>query len=104
MEKTHWQEAAMKIYRIDQTLISLEQMPQEGNGTLVLLTSEELDKNPSLAGLEGILRHTPPAHPHRGDHRLRLPTHRDPGGAVRRQRSGPYHGAASGAGKAAHAA
>ena len=51
----------MKIYRIDQTLISLEQMPQEGNGTLVLLTSEELDKNPSLAGLEGILRHTPPA-------------------------------------------
>ena len=49
----------MKIYRIDQTLISLEQMPQEGNGTLVLLTSEELDKNPSLAGLEGILRRRP---------------------------------------------
>ena len=34
----------MKIYRIGQTLAALEQMPETGEGTLVLLTSEELDK------------------------------------------------------------
>lgn len=49
----------MKIYRIGQTLAALEQMPETGEGTLVLLTSEELDKCTSLPGLEGTLHHTP---------------------------------------------
>lgn len=56
----------MKIYRIGQTLTSLDQIPQNGEGTLILLTSEELDKCPSLPGLEGILHHTPPARDARG--------------------------------------
>lgn len=36
----------MKIYRIGQTLAALEQMPETGEGTLVLLTSEELANVP----------------------------------------------------------
>ena len=66
MKKTHWQEAAMNIYRIGQTLTALEQMPETGEGTLVLLTSEELDKCTSLPGLEGTLHHTPLARDARG--------------------------------------
>ena len=56
----------MKIYRIGQTLAALEQMPETGEGTLVLLTSEELDKCTSLPGLEGTLHHTPLARDARG--------------------------------------
>lgn len=56
----------MKIYRIGQTLTSLEKMPEDGEDTLILLTSEELDKCPSLPGLEGILQHTPPARDAKG--------------------------------------
>ncbi len=66
-EETHWQEAAMKIYRIGQTLAALEQMPETGEGTLVLLTSEELDKCTSCRDWRVLLHHTPA-----GPGRLRL--------------------------------
>ena len=44
-----------------QKLTLLDREPQDGEPAVVLLTSEELDQHPVLAGLETTLHHLPPA-------------------------------------------
>ncbi len=51
----------MDIYRLGQALTVLEREPQAGEQVLVLLTSEELAKQPRVPGLEQTLIHMPPA-------------------------------------------
>lgn len=51
----------MYIYGLGQSLTLLEGAPAPGTAAVYLLTSEELDRNPQLPGLEGVLRHTPSA-------------------------------------------
>ena len=51
----------MYQYRIGPTLVPLEEDPAPEDSVLVLLTSEELARNPVLLGLEQTLIHTPPA-------------------------------------------
>ena len=51
----------MYIYGLGQSLTLLEGVPAPGTAAVCLLTSEELDRNPRLPGLEEVLRHTPSA-------------------------------------------
>lgn len=51
----------MYIYGLGQSLTLLEGAPAPGTAAVYLLTSEELDRNPRLPGLEEVLRHTPSA-------------------------------------------
>lgn len=51
----------MYTYGLGQSLALLEGPPAAGMGAVYLLTSQELDRNPKLPGLEGVLRHTPTA-------------------------------------------
>ena len=51
----------MVTYIIGQKLTLLDREPQDGEPAVVLLTSEELDQHPVLAGLETTLHHLPPA-------------------------------------------
>ena len=51
----------MDIYAIEQKLTMLDREPPAGEPALVLLTSEELDQHPVLAGLDATLHHLPPA-------------------------------------------
>ena len=51
----------MYSYSIGERLVMLDRQPRAGQRVLVLLTSEELDRQPSLPGLEEVLHHTPPA-------------------------------------------
>ena len=51
----------MYVYGLGQSLTLLEGMPASGTAAVYLLTSEELDRNPKLPGLEEVLRHTPSA-------------------------------------------
>lgn len=51
----------MYTYGLGQSLTLLEGPPAAGMGAVYLLTSQELDRNPKLPGLEGVLRHTPTA-------------------------------------------
>lgn len=51
----------MYLYSLGQSLTLLEGAPPEGTAAVCLLTSEELDQNPRLPGLEGVLHHTPSA-------------------------------------------
>lgn len=51
----------MVTYIIGQKLTLLDREPQAGEPAVVLLTSEELDQHPVLAGLETTLHHLPPA-------------------------------------------
>lgn len=96
----------MYSYSIGERLVLLDRPPRAEEQVLTLLTSEELDRQPSLPGLEEVLHHTPPArdarvckaevrrdclcgthrhpaaHQRRGTHRIRLSAHPRPGGAV----------------------
>lgn len=51
----------MYLYSLGQSLAPLEGAPPAGTAAVFLLTSEELDRNPALPGLEGVLHHTPSA-------------------------------------------
>ena len=51
----------MYVYGLGQSLTLLEGAPAPGMAAVYLLTSEELDRNPRLPGLEKVLRHTPTA-------------------------------------------
>ena len=51
----------MYVYGLGQSLTLLEGDPAPGMAAVYLLTSEELDRNPRLPGLEEVLRHTPSA-------------------------------------------
>ena len=51
----------MYWYEIESNLIPLEQEPPPERPAVVLLTSEELFRQPQLSGLERALRHTPAA-------------------------------------------
>ena len=51
----------MYVYGLGQSLTLLEGEPAPGTAAVYLLTSEELDRNPQLPGLEEVLRHTPSA-------------------------------------------
>lgn len=51
----------MYVYGLGQSLTLLEGAPAPGMAAVYLLTSEELDHNPRLPGLEKVLRHTPTA-------------------------------------------
>ena len=51
----------MYVYGLGQSLTLLEAPPAPGTAAVFLLTSEELDRNPRLPGLEGVLHHTPGA-------------------------------------------
>ena len=51
----------MYVYGLGQSLTLLEGAPAPGMAAVYLLTSEELDRNPRLPGLEEVLRHTPTA-------------------------------------------
>lgn len=51
----------MYVYGLGQSLTLLEGAPAPGMAAVYLLTSEELDRNPRLPGLEKVLRHTPGA-------------------------------------------
>ena len=51
----------MYIYGLGQSLTPLEEAPAPGTAAVYLLSSEELDRNPRLPGLEQVLHHTPGA-------------------------------------------
>ena len=51
----------MYIYGLGQSLTPLEEAPAPGTAAVYLLSSEELDRNPRLPGLEQVLHHTPSA-------------------------------------------
>lgn len=51
----------MYIYSLGQSLTLLEGTPAPGTAAVYLLSSKELDRNPQLPGLEGVLHHTPSA-------------------------------------------
>lgn len=51
----------MYLYGLGQSLTLLESAPPPDTAAVCLLTSEELDRNPRLPGLEGVLHHTPSA-------------------------------------------
>ena len=51
----------MYIYGLGQSLTPLEEAPAPGMAAVYLLSSEELDRNPRLPGLEQVLHHTPGA-------------------------------------------
>lgn len=51
----------MYIYNLGQSLTLLTGAPAPGTAAVYLLSSEELDRNPQLPGLEGVLHHTPSA-------------------------------------------
>ncbi len=51
----------MDTYLIGQTLTPLTRQPEPGEAVLLLLTSDELAKQPAVPGLEHVLHHTPPA-------------------------------------------
>ena len=51
----------MDTYLIGQTLIPLTRQPEPGEEILILLTSDELVKQPLICGLEHVLHHTPSA-------------------------------------------
>lgn len=51
----------MYQYNITKGLTAFEGMPEQEECTLLLLTSEELDRLPNLPGLEPVLSHTPNA-------------------------------------------
>lgn len=64
----------MYQYRISSTLTMFEGTPEPGERVLILLTSEELERKPFIAGLEQILCHTPTAH---DAHVCKAETHRN---------------------------
>ena len=64
----------MYQYRISSTLTMFEGTPEPGECVLILLTSEELERKPCIAGLEQILCHTPTA---RDAHVCKAETHRN---------------------------
>ena len=49
----------MYSYSIGERLVLLDRPPRAEEQVLTLLTSEELDRQPSLPGLEEVLHHTP---------------------------------------------
>ena len=51
----------MYTYHLGQSLTLLEGAPAPGTAAVYLLSSKELDQNPQLPGLEGVLHHTPSA-------------------------------------------
>ena len=51
----------MYIYGLGQSMTPLEEAPAPGTAAVYLLSSEELDRNPRLPGLEQVLHHTPGA-------------------------------------------
>lgn len=51
----------MYVYHLGQSLTPLEGAPAPGTAAVYLLSSEELERNPQLPGLEGVLHHTPGA-------------------------------------------
>lgn len=51
----------MYWFRIEQTLQPTEREPAAGECAAVLLSSAELERKPSLSGLESVLHHTPTA-------------------------------------------
>ncbi len=56
-----WGLMFMYTYLLGQTLAPLEGAPEPGTRAVYLLTSQELDRRPTLPGLEGVLHHTPSA-------------------------------------------